>query len=248
MTFSTPFSVADGRESGVARVLVVAAHPDDVDFGVAGSVALWTDAGIDVSYCIVTDGDAGGFDRSIGRAEMATIRREEQRAAAAVVGVHELHFLGYPDGALVASTELRRDISRLFRSLRPDRVVCQSPERNWDALGASHPDHLAAGDATVGAFYPDARNPFAHPELLAEGLEPHVVGELWLAAHPHPNRAVDVTETFDRKIAALRCHVSQVAEGEWLRERVGAWLAAGARRAGLAEGHLAEVFRVVSAP
>ncbi|HXZ82564.1 MAG TPA: PIG-L deacetylase family protein [Acidimicrobiales bacterium] len=248
MAASPEIRVADGIEPGIARVLVVAAHPDDVDFGVAGSVALWTDAGIDVSYCIVTDGDAGGSDRSISRSEMAETRRSEQRAAASVVGVHDLHFLGYTDGALVATSELRRDLSRLLRSLRPDRVVCQSPERNWDALGASHPDHLAAGEATVAAFYPDARNPFAHPELLAEGLEPHVVRELWLAAHPQPNRAVDVTATFDRKIAALRCHVSQVGEGEWLATRVGDWLVTGARRAGLAPGRLAEVFRVVTAP
>ena len=129
-------------------------------------------------YCIVTDGDAGGSDRSIASA-LAGIRRDEQRAAAAVVGVQDVCFLGYPDGALVASNELRRDICRVVRTLRPDRVVCQSPERYWDAIGASHPDHLAAGEATVCAFYPDVRNPFAHPELLGEGLEPHTVRELW---------------------------------------------------------------------
>ncbi|MFZ0059793.1 MAG: PIG-L deacetylase family protein [Acidimicrobiales bacterium] len=248
MSDRTPPTVIDGIEPDVTRVLVVAAHPDDVDFGVAGSVALWTDAGMDVSYCIVTDGDAGGSDRSIGRAAMARLRRDEQRAAAAVVGVHDVRFLGYPDGGVVASSDLRRDISRVIRQLRPERVVCQSPDRNWDTLGASHPDHLAAGEATVGAFYPDARNPFAHPELLAEGLEPHVVRELWLTAHPEANRAVDVTASFDRKIAALRCHVSQVAGGEWLAERVGTWLENGARRAGLPDGRLAELFRVVTAP
>ena len=110
------------------------------------------------------------------------------------------------------------------------------------------PDHLAAGEATVCAFYPDARNPFAHPELLGEGLEPHTVRELWICAHPEPNRAVDVTDFFDRKIAALRSHVSQVGEGEWLADRVGGWLEAGASRAGLPPGHLAELFRVVTAP
>lgn len=248
MTDSTQPTVADGIEPGIGQVLVVAAHPDDVDFGVAGSVALWTDAGIDVAYCIVTDGDAGGSDRSIARSEMAELRREEQRAAAAVVGVRDVRFLGYPDGGLVASNDLRRDLSRVVRELRPDRLVCQSPERNWDSLGASHPDHLAAGDASVCAFYPDARNPFAYPELLAEGLEPHGVRELWLTAHPQANRAVDVTASFDRKIAALRCHTSQVGRGEWLADRVGTWLATGARRAGLPDGRLAELFRVVTAP
>jgi LmbE family N-acetylglucosaminyl deacetylase len=247
MTASAP-RVDDGIGTGATRVLVVAAHPDDADFGSAGSVALWTDAGIDVSYCIVTDGDAGGADPSIPPRELAEIRRDEQRAAAALVGVRDVHFLGYPDGALVASVELRRDICRVVRALRPDRLVCQSPERYWDAIGASHPDHLAAGEAAVCAFYPDARNPFAHPALLDEGLEPHTVRELWLCAHPEPNRAVDVTGSFDRKIAALRCHVSQVGQGEWLAGRVGGWLEAGARSAGLPAGRLAELFRVVTAP
>jgi LmbE family N-acetylglucosaminyl deacetylase len=248
MTDRTAITVTNGIDPGISRVLVVVAHPDDVDFGVAGSVAIWTDAGLDVTYLVVTDGDAGGSDRSIARAEMAQIRRDEQRAAASVVGVHDVCFLGYPDGAVVASSELRRDISRVVRAVRPDRVVCQSPERNWDTLGASHPDHIAAGEATVCAFYPDARNPFAHPELLVEGLEPHKASELWLTAHPQSNRAVDVTDSFERKIGALRRHVSQVGGGEWLAERVGTWLATGARRAGLPEGRLAELFRVVTAP
>jgi len=241
-------ALALDRPEGVERILVVAAHPDDVDFGVAGSVASWVKAGIEVSYCIVTDGDAGGSDRSISRPDMAVLRREEQRAAAAEVGVSDVAFLGYPDGRLTPSIELRRDISRQIRLLRPQRLVCQSPERLWDRLPASHPDHLAAGEASVCAVYPDARNPFAHPELLAEGLEPHTVGEIWMMAAPNPNRAVDVTDTFDRKIAALRRHRSQVGEGEWLDERIRTWVEAGGRQAGLGEGQLAELFRVVATP
>jgi len=233
---------------GVERVLVVTAHPDDVDFGVAGSVATWVKAGIEVAYCIVTDGDAGGSDRSVSRADMAVTRREEQRAAAAEVGVSDVVFLGYPDGRLTPSIELRRDISKQIRLMRPDRLVCQSPERLWERLGASHPDHLAAGEASVCAVYPDARNPFAHPELLAEDLEPHTVPEMWLMAAPNPNRAVDITDTFDRKIAALRRHRSQVGEGEWIEERIRTWVEAAGRQAGLAEGQLAELFRVVAAP
>jgi len=233
---------------GVERILVVCAHPDDVDFGVAGSVAAWVKAGIEVGYCIVTDGDAGGSDRSVSRADMAVTRREEQRAAAAEVGVSDVVFLGYPDGRLTPSIELRRDISKQIRLMRPDRLVCQSPERLWERLGASHPDHLAAGEASVCAVYPDARNPFAHPELLAEDLEPHTVPEMWLMAAPNPNRAVDITDTFDRKIAALRRHRSQVGEGEWIEERIRTWVEAAGRQAGLAEGQLAELFRVVAAP
>ena len=168
----------------VGRILVVTAHPDDVDFGAAGSIATWVKAGIEVAYCVATDGDAGGSDRTISRPDMARLRREEQRGAAAEVGVSNVSFLGYPDGRLTASIDLRRDVSRVVRIFRPDRLVCQSPERNWDRIGASHPDHLAAGEAAVCAAYPDARNPFAHPELLEEGLEPFAVRELWLMASP----------------------------------------------------------------
>ena len=243
-----PIAIALDVPDGVERILVVCAHPDDVDFGVAGSVAVWVKAGIEVAYCIVTDGDAGGSDRSVSRPDMAVLRREEQRAAAAEVGVSDMAFLGYPDGRLVPSIELRRDISRQIRLVRPQRVVCQSPERLWDRIGASHPDHLAAGEASVCSVYPDARNPFAHPELLAEGLEPYTVPEIWITAAPKANRAVDITDTFDRKIAALRRHRSQVGEGEWLDERIRTWVEAAGRQAGLGEGHLAELFQVVATP
>ena len=137
--------------NGVATILVVTAHPDDVDFGAAGSVAVWTDKGIDVQYCIVTDGDAGGFDPVVPRSEIPRIRREEQTNAAKTVGVTDLHFLGYPDGRLQPTIELRRDISRVIRRVRPDRVVCPSPDRNLTRLYASHPDHLAAGEAAICA-------------------------------------------------------------------------------------------------
>jgi len=249
--------MADGHEgpaiamddaAGVGRVLVVTAHPDDIEFGIGGSVAVWVKAGIEVSYVVVTDGDAGGSDRSVSREEMAALRREEQRAAAAELGVGEVTFLGYPDGRLTASFDLRRDLCRFVRRARPDRLVCQSPERNWDRIGASHPDHMAAGEAAVCVAYPDARNPFAYPELLEEGLEPFSVKELWLMASPRPNRAVDITGVFERKLAALRCHRSQVGEGEWLDQRLRGWFAGGARLAGLAEGCLAETFQVVEMP
>ncbi len=231
---------------GIERVLVVTAHPDDVDFGVGGTVAAMTSAGVQVSYCIVTDGDAGGSDASISRPEMARTRREEQTKAAAELGVTDLTFLGYPDGRLTPSLDLRRDISRVIRQVRPGRVIAQSPERMWDRIYASHPDHLAAGEAAVAAVYPDARNQFAHPELLAEGLEPHTVGELWLMAAPETTIAVDTTATFDRKVAALLCHRSQVGEGEGMADRLREWGGATARAAGLPDGHTAEAFRVVA--
>ncbi len=186
--------------TGVERILVVTAHPDDVDFGFAGSVAQFTDAGIDVTYCIVTDGDAGGAETGTPREEMAPLRRDEQTAAAAVVGVHDLRFLGYPDGRVESTLDLRRDISRVIRDVRPQRVMGQSPERNLDRIYASHPDHLAVGDATLCAVYPDARNRWAHPELEAEGWEPWAVDETWIGGgierdplhrHHHVDRSQD---------------------------------------------------------
>ncbi|HEY6377913.1 MAG TPA: PIG-L deacetylase family protein [Candidatus Dormibacteraeota bacterium] len=231
-------------EPVVERILIVSAHPDDVDFGAAGSIATWTDKGITVSYCMVTDGDAGGSDESVSRAEMAQIRRREQTDAAAVLGVHDLHFLGHPDGRVYVTHELRRDITRVIRQVRPQRVLCQSPVRNLERLFASHPDHLAAGEAALCAVYPDARNPFAHPELLdEEHLEPWTVAETWLMAHPQGDTWVDITDAFERKVAALRCHVSQVANRDDLAGMLRGWSENIAKEGGLAEGRLAEGFR-----
>jgi LmbE family N-acetylglucosaminyl deacetylase len=228
----------------VDRILVVIAHPDDVDFGAAGSIAHWTGEGIQVSYCVCTDGDAGGFDEAITRADMARLRREEQTSAAATVGVTDLHWLAYPDGRLSVSHELRRDISRVIRVVRPQRVLIPSPERNLERIFASHPDHLAAGEAALCAVYPDSRNPFAHPELLeAERLEPWTVSEVYLMGYPKADTWVDITETFDRKVAALRCHASQVGHRADLEEMLRAWSTAIAQQGGLPEGRLAEGFR-----
>src|SRR5579875_1038084 len=227
-----------------SRILVIAAHPDDVDYGAAGSVAAWTSAGAEVTYCLVTDGDAGGFDDGVPREDIPAIRQAEQAAAAAAVGVTDLVFLGYPDGRLEVSMDLRRDLARVIRQVRPDRVVCQSPERNYDRIFASHPDHMAAGEATLCAVYPDARNPYAFPELMAEGLGRHVVSEVWMMGTPQPNVWVDVTATFDKKLAALRAHVSQETDREGrLEEWMRGWLSQQGRVAGLPEGTLAEGFR-----
>jgi LmbE family N-acetylglucosaminyl deacetylase len=230
------------RESDVERILVVTAHPDDVDFGSAGTVAGWTDAGIEVAYCICTSGEAGGFDRSVPRATMVEIREAEQLAAAKVVGVSDVTFLRHPDGRLSATFDLRRDISRVIRRVRPQRVVGPSPERNFERLYASHPDHLAAGEATMAAVYPDARNPFAHPELLEEGWEPWTVDEMYVAAANPSDVFVDITDTFERKLDALRCHVSQMTDLDGLDARIRGWNAANAALGGLPEGRLAESY------
>jgi|ERR1022692_246390 LmbE family N-acetylglucosaminyl deacetylase len=234
------------EDTEVGRILVIAAHPDDVDFGVAGTIAGWTDNGIEVVYCIVTDGDAGGSDPSVSRPDMAALRRVEQTAAAKCVGVHDLRFLGYADGQVEATIGLRKDLARVIRQVRPDRVVGQSPDRNYARIQASHPDHRAVGAATLDAVYPDARNLFAFPELLAdEGLEPWTVREVWLSASPQAHHYVDVTATFGRKVAALRAHESQTGHMSNLEEFLRGWLSRSAALAGLPEGHLAEAFQVL---
>jgi LmbE family N-acetylglucosaminyl deacetylase len=233
--------------SGIERALVVTAHPDDVDFGFAGSVARLTDSGIEVFYCIVSDGDAGGAETGLPRAEMAGKRREEQTAAAAVVGVHDLDFLGYPDGRVESTLDLRRDISRVIRRRRPDRVLMQSPVRNWDRIYASHPDHLAVGEATIAAVYPDARNRWAHPELEAEGLEPWSVPQVWIGAGgPDVTHYIEITETIERKIQALLCHKSQLPDPDATGQMVRGWTSGIAQSAGLPEGRFAEAVRIVN--
>lgn len=233
------------NDSDVRRALVVAAHPDDTDFGAAATVARWTDAGIAVTYLIVTDGDAGGFDPEMPREEIPPLRRAEQTEAAKCVGVDDVRFLGYPDGRVQATFALRRDIARVIRQVRPDRVTGPTPERNYERIQPSHPDHRAVGDAMLDAVYPDARNQFAHPELLQEGLEEWTVQEVWLQADQTNNHHVDVTDTFDRKVAALRAHASQTGHMQNLDEMLRGWLTGNAQRAGFPEGRLAESFRVV---
>jgi LmbE family N-acetylglucosaminyl deacetylase len=228
----------------VERALCVLAHPDDVDFGSSGTVATWTSAGTEVTYLIVTDGDAGGFDET-PRDQMGPLRRAEQEAAAKAVGVDDVRFLGYPDGRLELTLDLRRDISRVIRQVRPQRVLTSSPERYWERIGASHPDHMTVGESTLRAVYPDARNPFAFPELAAEGLEAWTVSEVWLTASPRADHVVDVTDLVELKFAALKSHVSQVAHVTDLEQFVTAWMRENGRRLGLPDGRLGEAFHVV---
>jgi LmbE family N-acetylglucosaminyl deacetylase len=230
----------------IERVLVVMAHPDDVDFGAAGTVRAWTDSGVVVTYCLVTDGDAGGFDDTIPRPEMARIRRREQTAAAELVGVKDLVFLGRPDGRVVADLDLRCDLSRVIRQVRPQVVLCQSAQRNYGRIYASHPDHLAAGEAAISAVYPDSRNPFAFTELLdVEGLAPWSVVETWVAGHADTNHAVDITEHVDVKMAALRAHESQHRDPDGMEERVRTWNRMQGEAAGFGSNSYAEVFLVL---
>jgi LmbE family N-acetylglucosaminyl deacetylase len=231
--------------SDVSRALAVFAHPDDVDFSAGGTVAGWVAAGIEVAYCIVTRGDAGGFDDT-PREQVPAIREAEQRAAAAVLGVAEIDFLdGYRDGVLTPTIGLRHDITRAIRRFRPDRVLTSSPLRRWDRIsGPGHPDHLAAGEATTCAIYPDARNEFTFGDLMNEGLKPWVVREVWYVGGPDPDHTVDITDAFEAKLAALRAHASQTRHLDldpMLRERAGV-IARGAR---LPADRLAEALTVL---
>ncbi|WP_157548509.1 PIG-L deacetylase family protein [Nonomuraea candida] len=233
-------------DSEIDRVLVVTAHPDDADFGSAGTVALFVDRKVQVTYLLVTDGDAGGNERTLDNSGMADLRRTEQLAAAKAVGVTDVRFLGYPDGRVVPSLELRRDITRVIRQVRPDLVITHHPDRNYQFIAPSHPDHRAVGGAALDAVYPDARNPYAFPELVKEeGLEAWTVREVWLNGGSTPNYWVDITETMDRKLAALQSHVSQVSHVEGFADFVRSRFAAWAQQAGFGEGHYAEGFQVV---
>lgn len=233
---------------GVTRAVVVTAHPDDVDFGAGATIAKLTDAGVHVTYCICTDGDAGGFDDATDRSEIPVIRRREQREAAAHSGVTDVRFLGYKDGYLEPSHDVQRDIVRVLREIQPQLVITQSPERNWERLPASHPDHMAAGEATTRALYPAVRNPYAYPEVRNEGLEAWTVSWLWLQGHVEPNHFIDVTDQFDRKIAALHAHASQTAHMDSLEDMLKEWGGRNAALGGLAEGRLAEAFRQIKLP
>ena len=235
------------QPSEIERALVVTAHPDDVDFGAAGTVANLTDAGAVVTYCLVTDGQAGGFDQTIPRPRMAEIRREEQTKAAAEVGVTDLVFLGIMDGQVVFDLELRREISRVIRQVRPQVVITQSPVINMNTVYGSHADHVATGQGVWAAVYPDARNPFAFPELLQEGLEPWAADEIWIMLGTDSNETVDITAQLERKMRALRCHESQHRDPDEMDRRVREWFRELAQHGGLAEGRSAERFVVADA-
>ncbi len=223
------------------RVLVIVAHPDDIEFGMAGSVARWKEQGAEVVYAIITDGAAGSNEPGVDPDELARTRVEEQRAAAAVLGVTDVRFLGYRDGTLQPTLELRRELTRLIREVRPDRVVTQDPTTVFvESIYVNHPDHRAAGEAAVYATFPSAVTRPIFPELLAEGYEPHEVKELYLTLTLEPTRAVDISPYMARKVEALLCHQSQVGPevAEWIR----AWNAEEGEQAGV---EYAEAYRVI---
>ncbi|PZS24566.1 MAG: PIG-L domain-containing protein [Pseudonocardiales bacterium] len=225
-------------DESVERALVVVAHPDDADFWAGGTLARWSAAGIAVTYLILTDGDAGGFDPATPREDIPRIRRSEQKAAARILGVHDVRFLGLAEGTIVQGAELRRQIVRVIRLVRPRRLLTWSPQWNWSRFRTScHVDHRATGEVTLTAAYPDAGNAFAHPDLIdSESLDPWEVEEIWMLNARQPNHYVDVTETFNSKIEALRAHRSQTGHRYRLADEMRERLEPNSAAAGLAVG------------
>ncbi len=216
-----PDKSSDGWETP-QNILVILAHPDDPEFFCGATTARWVRAGHHVAYCLLTCGDKGTKDLSLGSEELCSIRQREQRAAAGVLGVDEVMFLNYPDGYLVPDISLRRDITRVIRTLRPDVLVTCDPQTLFTAnAGLNHPDHRAAGQATLDAVFPSARDHLSFIELWKdEKLEPHIVREVWVSGTLQPDVTLDVTETWEVKIRALHEHKSQIGDLEKFDERM----------------------------
>lgn len=223
--------------------MVVAAHPDDAEFGIAGTVAQWTGEDLTVVYVVCTNGEKGTTDRSLSPESLAAVRQDEQRAAAKVVGVSEVVFLGYPDQGLEDTPTFRKDIVRQIRIYRPQMVATSDPYRRY----IWHRDHRIVGQVTLDAVFPFARDHLAYPDLLAEGLEPHKVRDMLFWSAEEVNYRSNITDTFALKLAALRCHASQVREfgvedlEAWLRQRCRS-------QAQGADFDLAEAFHRINAP
>jgi LmbE family N-acetylglucosaminyl deacetylase len=203
------------------RALVIFSHPDDAEFGAAATIAALVARGARVDYVVTTDGAKGTDDPAVTPEQLASTRIAEQRDAANVLGVSEIVHLGYPDGYLSPSLDLRRDISRQIRRFRPDLVIAQNPQRRLDGNPfVAHPDHLATGEATMAAVYPAARDRLNFPELIGEGLEPWKVRQVLVTGVEQPNLWVDVAPHLDTALEALRRHVSQIPDWEATERRV----------------------------
>jgi LmbE family N-acetylglucosaminyl deacetylase len=198
----------------IERALVVYAHPDDAEFGMAGTVAKWTRAGVEVTYCMVTNGASGSQDENMTRAKLREIRLAEQREAAKILGVKDVVFLDYEDGYLYPTLEVRKDVTRQIRRHRPDAILTMDPTWRYGAdYYVNHPDHIAAGEVVLRAINPDASTRLMFPELWRdERLEPHKPKALFLQAFEQGNVVVDVTEVFETKVAAMRAHRSQLED------------------------------------
>jgi LmbE family N-acetylglucosaminyl deacetylase len=211
--------------STVKRALMIQAHPDDCEFSSSGTIAKWVSEGVEVHYCSITSGDKGSSDPTMTGPALAAIREREQRAAADVLGVKSVTFLGYSDATLVADLQLRRALTRVIRQIRPDMLMVMNPTFRFSDRYINHPDHVAAGEASLAAVFPSARDRMTFPELLDEGLEPHKVRDVYVMTADKANTYFDISEYMDIKIAALKAHASQVKDWDpsdmirdWARE------------------------------
>jgi LmbE family N-acetylglucosaminyl deacetylase len=204
------------------KILVLLAHPDDPEFFCGATLARWAKAGHEIVYCLITCGDKGTQDTSITRETLCGMRVEEQNAAAAVIGVKRVRFLGYPDGYVVPDLGLRKEITRVVRQEKPDIVVTCDPTTLYSfGTRLNHPDHRAAGQVVLDAIFPAVGNPMYFEDLrIEEGLEPHQVKEVWVSLSLEPNVILDVTDYWETKINALYQHKSQIGEPEKLAERM----------------------------
>jgi LmbE family N-acetylglucosaminyl deacetylase len=200
------------------RAMVITAHPDDSEFGAGGTIAQLVKDGCEVTYVIATNGDKGSSDRSMTSERLASIRAEEQRNAARTLGVAHVEFLGYPDGELDDTRELRRDVTREIRRWRPDLVITMNPIRTYN-LYFSHRDHRTAAGVALDCVYPLARDHMSFPELLPE-FEPYKVREIYLMQWQNPHLVIDISDVMDLKLKALACHVSQVGDFAGVEARV----------------------------
>jgi LmbE family N-acetylglucosaminyl deacetylase len=204
------------------RILVILAHPDDPEFFCGATIARWIEAGHEVRYCLLTCGDKGTKDRNLVSEQLCAVRQEEQRNAAKVLGVERVQFLHYPDGYLVPDLLLRRDITRVIRQEKPDILITCDPTTLFTAnLTINHPDHRAAGQATLDSVFPAARDHLIFVELWRdENLEPHIVREVWVCGTLEPSVVLDVSDQWETKIRALYEHKSQIGDPDKLAERM----------------------------
>jgi LmbE family N-acetylglucosaminyl deacetylase len=228
-----------------ARVMAIHAHPDDQEFTIGGTLAKWARAGSEIVSVCITSGDAGSNEKTdpqMTKEELMRIREEEQRNACRVLGVKEVVFLCHPDGILQPTIPLRRDLTRLIRKYRPDAVICGDPTvRFYGNSYMNHPDHRVAADVALDAVFPSAGTRLIFPELLSEGLEPHQVKKVFIHGSEKPDTFIDIRETIEIKIAALKEHRSQL--GDWdPSEMLKEW----AREEGKARGlQAAEAYRIM---
>lgn len=221
-----PASPATEAAPAPKRVLLIQAHPDDAEFMCAGTVARWAQEGAEIVYCSLTSGDKGSDDPEATGVALAATREREQQAACDILGVKQLILMGYPDAMLVPDLAMRKALTRVIRTVKPDVLMCQDPTMRYSGQGyINHPDHIAAGEASLAAVFPSTRDRLTFPELLAEGLEAHKVPEVYIYGTNTADLWVDISTSIDTKIAALQAHASQLGGWEpademrtWARE------------------------------